>query len=175
MAYAGDSLSHKDGTLLSDEEINELAERNSKLQSERVSGEKNPMYGKHHTEESKKKNAEKNKKTTNWKNNQYFSSWIAGENHPRHGCHNSDEHKQKQAESMKRKTARAKNGRAIAVKCLNTGEVFECQQFAANWCKMSKPSDIKRSILKSTDEHKYSAGRHPETKEKLYWEFVNDN
>ena len=69
MAYAGDSLSHKDGTLLSDEEINELAERNSKLQSERVSGEKNPMYGKHHTEKSKKKNAEKNKKTTNWKNN----------------------------------------------------------------------------------------------------------
>ena len=55
MAYAGDSLSHKDGTLLSYEEINELAERNSKLQSERVSGEKNPMYGKHHTEESKKK------------------------------------------------------------------------------------------------------------------------
>ena len=55
MAYAGDSLSHKDGTLLSDEEINELAERNSKLQSERVLGEKNPMYGKHHTEESKKK------------------------------------------------------------------------------------------------------------------------
>lgn len=55
MAYAGDSLSHKDGTLLSDEEINELAERNSKLQSERVSGEKNPMYGKHHTEESKKR------------------------------------------------------------------------------------------------------------------------
>lgn len=175
MAYAGDSLSHKDETLLSDEEINELAERNFKLQSERVSGEKNPMCGKHHTEESKKKNAEKNKKTTNWKNNQYFSSWIAGENHPRYGCHNSDEHKQKQAESMKRKTARAKNGRAIAVKCLNTGEVFECQQFAANWCKMSKPSDIKRSILKSTDEHKYSAGRHPKTKEKLYWEFVNDN
>lgn len=61
MAYAGDSLSHKDGTLLSDEEINELAERNSKLQSERVSGEKNPMYGKHHTEEAKRKNAEKNK------------------------------------------------------------------------------------------------------------------
>ena len=30
MAYAGDSLSHKDGTLLSDEEINELAERNYK-------------------------------------------------------------------------------------------------------------------------------------------------
>lgn len=69
MAYAGDSLSHKDGTLLSDEEINELAERNSNLQSERVSGEKNPMYGKHHTEESKRKNAEKNKKTINWKNN----------------------------------------------------------------------------------------------------------
>ena len=76
---------------------------------------------------------------------------------------------------MKRKTARAKNGRAIAVKCLNTGEVFECQQFAANWCKMSKPSNIKRSILRSIDEHKYAAGRHPETKEKLYWEFVNDN
>lgn len=69
MAYAGDSLSHKDGTLLSDKEINELAERNSKLQSERVSGEKNPMYGKRHTEESKRKNAEKNKNTTNWKNN----------------------------------------------------------------------------------------------------------
>lgn len=91
MAYAGDSLSHKDGTLLSDEEINELAERNSKLQSERVSGEKNPMYGKHQSEEAKRINSEKNKGNTNWKNNVYFSHWISGENHPRYGCHNSEE------------------------------------------------------------------------------------
>ena len=40
---------------------------------------------------------------------------------------------------------------------------------------MAKPSDIKRSILRSTDEHKYAAGRHPETKERLYWEFVDNN
>ena len=172
MAYAGDVLSHKYGELLSDEEINELAERNSKLQSERVSGEKNPMYGKHQSEEAKRINSEKNKGNTNWKNNIYFSHWIGGENHPRYGSHNSEEHKRKQSESMKRKTAGAKNGLAIPVKRVNTGEVFECQQYAANWCGMSKASDIKKSILQSNENFRYSAGKHPVTKEKLYWEFV---
>lgn len=38
MAYAGSALTHKDGTLLSDEEINEMAKLNSELQSKRVSG-----------------------------------------------------------------------------------------------------------------------------------------
>lgn len=131
------------------------------------------MYGKKHTEESKRKNAEKNKGNTNWKSIVYFSSWIRGENHPRYGAYNSEEHKEKQSNSMKGKTAGEKNGRAIAVRCLNTGEVFKCQQFAANWCGMSKASDIKKSILNSTKEKKKSAGKHPETKEKLYWEFVN--
>lgn len=31
MAYAGSALTHKDGTLLSDEEINEMAKLNSEL------------------------------------------------------------------------------------------------------------------------------------------------
>lgn len=172
MAYAGDVLAHKDGKLLTDEEINEIARLNSELQSKRVSGKNNPMYGKKQTEESKRKNAEKNKNNTNWKDNKYFSSWIKGENHPRYGKHNSEGQKAKQSKSMQRKTAGAKNGRAIKVKCLNTGEVFDCQEYAAKWCGMKKPSDIKKSILKSSEDFRYSAGKHPDTKEKLYWEFV---
>lgn len=55
--------------------------------SKAVSGEKNPMYGKHHSEEAKKTISEK----------------MKGENHPLFGKHHSDESKKKMSEAKKGK------------------------------------------------------------------------
>lgn len=65
-----------------DEEINETKRK----QSEARKGDKNGMYGKHHTEEAKRKISE------NHANNK-------GENHPMYGKHLSEEVKQKMKEN----------------------------------------------------------------------------
>lgn len=57
-----------------------------------------------------------------------------------------------------------------AVKCLNTGEVFESCRAAANWCGLAGTSGI-ASVCRNGKQK--TAGVHPETKEKLKWEYVN--
>lgn len=85
MAYAAISLGYKDNILLTEEEINEMAKLNAELQRERVSGNKNPMYGKHHSEESKRKNSEHNKGKSAGEKNPMYGVHLIGELHPRYG------------------------------------------------------------------------------------------
>ena len=66
------------------------------------------MLGKHHSEETKKKMRE---------------SQL--------GRHISDERKQRQSKAMKGKMVGARNHKSKAVRCVNTGEVFESQRIAA--------------------------------------------
>lgn len=54
------------------------------------------------------------------------------------------------------------------VKCLETGQIFHSSVEAAKWCGLKSNSSIKdccRGIYKS-------AGKHPETGEKLHWEYI---
>lgn len=76
------------------------------------SGENNPMYGKHHSEESKKKMSEARK-----------GKYI-GENHPQYGKPFSEEHRKKLKENHA-DVSGANNPRAKKVICLNTKEIFE--------------------------------------------------
>ena len=115
-------------------------------------GEGNPFYGKHHTEESKQKISESRK------------GQCSGEKHPFYGKHHSDE--SKQAISEKRQ---GKGGKKV--RCVNTGEIFDCMMDAARWCGLKTSSSIGQ-VCNKTGKQK-TAGKHPITGEKLIWEFVD--
>lgn len=54
------------------------------------------------------------------------------------------------------------------VRCINTNQIFHSLSEAAKWCDLKKCSNISECC---TGKRK-SAGKHPETGEKLTWEFV---
>ena len=91
-----------------------------------VSGEKNPMYGKKHSLESRIKMSQ-------------------------------NRHDKKGSESCFAKK----------VICVETQEIFGCIKDAAKWCRLSSHSSISRYLNGGSK----SAGRHPETHEKLHWEY----
>lgn len=76
------------------------------------SGEGNPFYGKHHTEETKQKisNNRKGKR--------------AGESHPMYGKKHSKEDLEKMS-----KNRQGKGGKSV--QCIETGEIFNCMMDAA--------------------------------------------
>jgi hypothetical protein len=92
-----------------------------------VSGENNPMYGKHHIDRSRKKISEKAKER--YKN---------PENHPTYGKHRSEATKEKLRESHKGKYDGAKNPRARKVVRLSDLQIYDYLNKAAqenNVCK----------------------------------------
>ena len=91
-----------------------------------VSGEKNPMYGKKHSLESRIKMSQ-------------------------------NRHDKKGSESCFAKK----------VICVETQEIFGCIKDAAEWCGLSSHSSISRYLNGGSK----SAGTHPETHEKLHWEY----
>ena len=114
------------------------------------SGEGNPFYGKHHSDETKKKISDS------------LKGKYQGEKHPFYGKHHSKESLQKISNSRK-----SKGGKKII--CLNTGEVFPTMMDAARWCGLSNSSSIGQ-ICNHTGQRK-TAGKQPITKEKLKWGF----
>lgn len=75
-------------------------------QSERLKGEKNPWYGKHHTEESKQKMSESLKgrrhtEETKQKLSKANKGKYTGEKHPFYGKHHTEESKRKISEAGK--------------------------------------------------------------------------
>lgn len=73
----------------------ETKEKLSEIAKQRT-GEKNPFYGKHHSEESKLKMSESKKgKSLTEEHKQKISNAIKGENHPNYGKHLSEETKKK--------------------------------------------------------------------------------
>ena len=64
-----------------------------------------------------------------------------------------------------------KNPRAIKVKCEETGEIFFTLKEACAWCKLKSSTSIKNFL----DGTALYAGKHPVTKEKLHWSYVNNS
>lgn len=54
------------------------------------------------------------------------------------------------------------------IRNIETGLVFESAAAAARWCGLADRS----SITKHLTQHTKSAGKHPETKEPLHWEYI---
>ena len=123
---------------------------------EPLTGENHPMYGKHHTEETRKK----------------LSKALTGENHPMYGKQLSEEHKKKLSESHKGKYTGKytgkKNPRARKVICITTGETFNCILEAEE-----KYNIVHQSISKCCKGKYKSAGKLP-TGEKLVWRYAED-
>lgn len=91
------------------------------------------------------------------------SKRMTGEGNPNYGKHFSEEHKQKIKEHANWKV------RCRKIRCKETGEEFDSSQDAANWCGLKSNS----TIIKNCKNKRNSAGKHPITKEKLHWEYVN--
>lgn len=84
----------------------------SKKKSEETKGEKNGMYGKHHTEETKEK-IRQNRDTSYMQTEEYrtnMSITVSGEKNGMYGKHHTEESKLKMSINSKGKTAGEKNG-----------------------------------------------------------------
>ena len=88
---------------------------------------------------------------------------FRGEKHPFYGKTHSEEAKEKL-----RKYKEELNHNSKPVKCINTGEIFPCRNAAARWCNLKNPESIGRVCNKQ----RKTAGIHPETKERLIWEWI---
>lgn len=130
---------------------NKWSEEQKKLMSKLMSGENNPFYGKHHTEESKEK-ISKNRKGK-----------CAGEEHPFYGKHHTEESLKKMSENRK-----GKGGKKVL--CINTGEIFNTMMDAARWCGLKTAC----SIGQVCNGKREVAGKHPITKEYLKWKFIEN-
>ena len=75
------------GQKLTSKQYEELRLANAKIHSERFSGENNPMYGKTHSPEVRKRLSESRVGKTSWNKGKSF---MAGENHPLYGTHRPD-------------------------------------------------------------------------------------
>ena len=146
--------------------------------SEVTSGHKNPMYGKHHTDESKRLISEHRKGKCAGENSIWYGKkkpksqvekmrktrldqGIAkGEKNPMYGKTHSQEAKEKMSKS---------SHCAKRVICLNTQQVFPSAKKAAEHFGLKHNLYVNRACKNKT----YTT--HPITKEKLYFEFVDEN
>jgi hypothetical protein len=64
----------------------------------------------------------------------------------------------------------SKSPQAKNVKCITTGEIFNCISDAKRKYNLKDVS----GIIKSCKNNKYSSGKHPITSEKLYWEYYDE-
>lgn len=127
--------------------------------------------GKHYTEKTKKKISESSKgrkhseisklkiSTSNKGKNKGRTSTFKGK------CH-TEEAKAKMSKAHKGKN----NSRSKKVICLNNNKIFDSLSEAAQWSNLNSTSGITRVCCGI----KKSAGKHPETGEKLTWRYYEE-
>lgn len=90
---------------------------------------------------------------------------TSGKNNPFYGKH----HSKQSLKIMKDKKYGGKNPMAKAVRCLNTQEVFPSCREASDWCGIAR-----QNIQRCCRGGRPTAGKHPITKEKLKWRYLED-
>ena len=122
-------------------------------------GERNPMYGKHHSEETKNKLRQIDKsytQTQEYRDN--MSKIKSGENNGMYGKHHTEEAKQKMSDAKKGKKLGAENGNAKGISAYRDSEMtdlvkhFNTIQEALIWVG-TKPTDYS-GINKRMKENK---------------------
>lgn len=94
------------------------------------SGENNPMYGRHHTEESRKKIAVASTGRLHSEEElKKMSEALKGQKNPMYGKHHTEEELKKMSESHQKE----KNPASKKVICKETGQVFCCIVEAKEW------------------------------------------
>ena len=85
---------------------------------------------------------------------------FSGENNPFYGKKHTEETKQKLSEQHRHMYTKA-------VECINTGEIFESAYYAAQQCGITK-----QGIQRCCTGGRPTAGKHPETNEKLKQRYI---
>ena len=117
-------------------------------------GENNPFYGKHHTDDSRKKMSEAQK-----------LRFENPENHPMYGRHLSGETKMKLSQSLSGEN----NPACRAVYCYELDEYFWGAKEVERKYEISS-----NHIASCCRGHRQSCGKHPITGEKLHWVYVDE-
>lgn len=134
----------------------EQRKEHSRKMSEARKGDKNPMYGKPRSEETKQKLSEslkgKPSKPRSEETKRKISQSLKGKTRKPL----SEEHKQKMSESLK-----------VKIICLETQQVFDSIKQAQEWLGKG---DIKQHLRGRTK----SAGKHPITKQPLHWMYYDE-
>ncbi|MDY2883057.1 MAG: NUMOD4 domain-containing protein [Romboutsia timonensis] len=90
-----------------------------------------------------------------------------GENNPFYGKHHNEKTKNKISEANKGKMEGIKHPRCKKIICITTGEIFDYMKQAED--KYGIP---KSNICKCCKGEIKSAGKHPITKEKMIWKYI---
>ena len=122
--------------------------------SKKVSGENNPMFGRQHTEETKRKISESRDE-------------YCGENHPMFVRQHTEETKRKISEA----NSGENNHGARKVICITTNEIFPTAKEGAKKYNCCRSGIIKCCRGKGKVK---SCGKHPITKEKLVWMYYEN-
>lgn len=143
--------------------------------SEKLKGENNPMYGKcgelnpmfnkKHKEETKIKmsNYQRNRTQEHKENIKKNHADYSGKNNPNYGKPMSEEQKKKISKARIGKYKGEDHPFALKIQCVETGQVFYSIKSAIEWCGGSP------HIYDCINGKRKTAGKHPETGEKLHW------
>lgn len=127
----------------------------------------NNFLGKTHNEETKRKISNSNKGNKYCLGREVKQETREKIRQANLGKHHSDMTKNKMSTNRKR----SKNSHAKKVICINTNEVFGCIKDAAEWANLKNST----SIIQCCKKDKLSAGKHPETGEKLIWRYYKED
>ena len=78
-------------------------------------------------------------------------------------------HSEESLQIMKQKKHGGNNPIAKQVRCLNTNEIFPSCREASDWCGIAR-----QNINRCAKGGRPTAGKHPETGEKLKWRYIED-